>query len=334
MGSQGHRSPVHHRQEGLKISLPALKVLQLTIDMAAQDPLRFPPFKGTTLRGAFGTAFRKAVCVTRKKACSDCLLYETCVYAYVFETPTWNQEGLLQKTPFAPHPFVLVPPMDGKSEYEPGDILSFQLTLFGRATELVPYFLLTMEVMGQQGLGRGRGKAHLLSARQGDQIVYAGGKFLKKPMPWNLSTLNHSGSDQEIHGVHISFLTPVRLIAGRQRVQSPEFPLMVQALIRRIQWLSRLHGTSLEKEEFRLPGLESWMSTIRKTADHTRPIVVGRFSRRQNRRLQFRGFIGEVVFEGPLGPFLPLLKAGEVVHLGKATSFGFGKYQLKEVVYG
>jgi hypothetical protein len=51
------------------------------------EPLILPLFKGSTLRGGFGHAFKRVVCALRKTNCSECLLKERCVYSYIFETP-------------------------------------------------------------------------------------------------------------------------------------------------------------------------------------------------------------------------------------------------------
>lgn len=44
------------------------------------------------------------------------------------------------------------------------------------------------------------------------------------------------------------------------------------------------------------------------------------------------GFVGEIIFEGEIEPFMPLLKAGEILHVGKGTSFGLGKYRILEIL--
>jgi len=40
------------------------------------------------------------------------------------------------------------------------------------------------------------------------------------------------------------------------------------------------------------------------------------------------GFVGTATFEGDLAPFVPFLRLGEIVHLGKGISFGLGKYHV------
>ena len=54
-----------------------------------------------------------------------------------------------------------------------------------------------------------------------------------------------------------------------------------------------------------------------------------RYSARQDRRIDMDGFVGEIAYEGNMAPFLSLLKAGEVLHVGKATTFGLGRYAMR-----
>jgi hypothetical protein len=54
-----------------------------------------------------------------------------------------------------------------------------------------------------------------------------------------------------------------------------------------------------------------------------------RYSSRQQTSMKLGGLVGTVTYAGDLTPFLPLLLAGEVLHAGKATAFGLGKYHMK-----
>jgi CRISPR/Cas system endoribonuclease Cas6 (RAMP superfamily) len=55
-----------------------------------------------------------------------------------------------------------------------------------------------------------------------------------------------------------------------------------------------------------------------------------RYSSRQEQRINMGGFVGEITFEGDLRPFMPLIEAGEVLHVGKGTAFGLGRYEVEE----
>ena len=44
--------------------------------------------------------------------------------------------------------------------------------------------------------------------------------------------------------------------------------------------------------------------------------------------MKMGGFVGEITLEGDLNPFSELLRAAEVVHVGKGTTFGLGKVEI------
>lgn len=310
--------------------LPSLKYLSVELDFVVLDKLEFPPFKGTTLRGAFGTSFKHTVCVTRKQNCTECLLYENCVYSYVFETPMISDSVSLQKTPFTPHPFVITPPIDSKVSYFPGDNLTFHLTLFGKAVNLLPYFILTFEVLSSRGLTKTRGKIKLLSVRQNSKVIYTEGKFVKKPKINDV--LEFLPVEDKDGKVTLRFLTPVKLIHEGKLVHTPNFVAIKKAILRRFFWILKVHS-----EHSDLQILKDWDDSgtiLRNDSCNIKLAHVSRYSKRQKRKMTFKGFIGEAVYSGPIGKYLPLLRIGEILHIGKATSFGFGKYIIKEVIYG
>lgn len=53
-----------------------------------------------------------------------------------------------------------------------------------------------------------------------------------------------------------------------------------------------------------------------------------RYSSRQQQKMLLGGVIGELILEGELQEFLPFLKLGEYLHIGKNTVFGLGQYRL------
>lgn len=129
-----------------------------SFSIRAVTRLSLPAYKGSTLRGGFGHAFRRACCTTAHKKCRECLIRDSCVYSWVFETPVPRDATLMRKYPSAPHPFILEPPTSNDRDYEPGDRLGFGLTLVGRAVDYLPYFIYSFYQLGRMGIGRKRGK--------------------------------------------------------------------------------------------------------------------------------------------------------------------------------
>jgi len=134
--------------------LSKLELAKYRFTARVQDRLTLPKFKGSAFRGGFGHAFRRVTCSFKgRSSCEGCLLRESCLYSYVFETPMPEGAEIFTKNPYAPHPFVIEPPLEERESYEPGDQLSFNLVLIGRAIQYFPYFLVGIEELGKMGLG-------------------------------------------------------------------------------------------------------------------------------------------------------------------------------------
>ncbi|MDD3581662.1 MAG: hypothetical protein PHW74_11645, partial [Desulfobacca sp.] len=152
-------------------------IFRLTIE--ARTALHLPAFKGSTLRGAFGQVFRRAVCPIKGQQCSGCPLQDRCVYAYIFETIPPPNDPFLREKYKAPHPFIIRPPREAREDFASGEPLAFELVLIGQAIDYLPYFVYTFMEMGQTGLGKGRGKFFLPSIESigldgTGEIIYQG----------------------------------------------------------------------------------------------------------------------------------------------------------------
>jgi hypothetical protein len=145
--------------------LSHFKFGQFEFVLRTLDNIRLPAYKGSTIRGGFGHAFKKVVCVNKDKVCESCLLKGKCVYSYIFETPPPSNTSKMRKYPFAPHPFVITPPLEEKRTYREGDTLCFELTLIGKSIDFLPYFIYTFDELGRMGIGKGKGKYQLEEVR-------------------------------------------------------------------------------------------------------------------------------------------------------------------------
>jgi hypothetical protein len=119
-----------------------------------------PEYRGSTFRGIFGHALKKVVCALK---CHDCLLRSKCVYFFVFETCAEAREtGGRKRIAAPPHPYVIKPMPDIKTHFRPGDSFDFNLLLFGKANEHLPYFIYAFDQMGKPGIGRRMGENRLI----------------------------------------------------------------------------------------------------------------------------------------------------------------------------
>jgi CRISPR-associated endoribonuclease Cas6 len=304
--------------------------------LRALENINLPAYKGSTLRGGFGHAFKKVVCVNRERICGTCLLKEKCVYSYVFETPPPSGASKMKKYPYVPHPFVITPPLEEKRQYRQGETLCFELTLIGKTIDFLPYFIYTFDELGQIGIGRGRGKYKLEELRNstnrngGETIYSAADKILRQNIQSvGLDEIFESFSPPSLPGsLTINFITPTRLKFEGKLTPTLEFHVLIRNMLRRISLLSYFHcGEELDLD-YRSLIEESLSIRVKKSNLHW--FDWERYSNRQDTRMMMGGFLGSVTFEGEIEPFLPFLLLGEYIHVGKGTSFGLGKYNISE----
>lgn len=308
-----------------------LTLKEYRFTLVAREPVALPEYCGSTLRGAFGNAFRASACVFPGKACSACLLRETCAYSWVFETPMpagVDLPGVGGSN--LPHPFILCPPWDGPAEIGPGKPFSFQVVLVGKGIGYLPYFILAVEKMGSRGLGVGRGRFQLRAVwdvlPEGSRIVWRRGALARDatdaPLMWNPDEGRHRAPDELV----AQFVTPVRLTAQGGLDTDLDFQAFLRSLLRRIKLLAAFHCANGARWDYR-PVLEE-AADVRTVERDCRPRGWLRWSQRQGRKLLLDGVTGYLRLSGVPDTLLPFLEIGQVIHVGKATAFGFGRYQL------
>lgn len=311
----------------MQLNFPLAKVqLRLRLLEAA----RLPRFLGSTLRGAFGHIFRRCVCSARRPTCGGCILGDSCPYRYVFETPVPAGAPMMRLYPAAPHPFVIEPPWSHPLAMAAGEDLIFAITLIGRGCDYLPYFVLAFQELGQVGLGPARARFQveeiidLAPDRAGAVLYRQGAEHLAPPARFTPDlTPPVAGAAQ----CRLLFLSPARLkYCGTLAADIP-FHVLVRNLLRRLSALALFHCGSPLTLDFR--GLVQRAQAVTTVVSSLQWDEYERISGRQRARLALGGVVGEVIYAGPVADVLPLLRLGEWVHVGKATSFGFGRYELR-----
>lgn len=301
------------------------KTARFHFTLKAVSLITLPPYKGSTIRGGFGVTFKKVVCAIKRTECPECLLYKSCIYPYIFETPPPEDSEILKKYAKIPHPFIIEPPLETKRDYKEGEELNFKLILIGKAIDYLPYFIYTFNELGNAGIGQGRGRFELVSVKEENSgsIIYSEKDktlhkfeavvFKDRNIPAPLLTIN--------------FITPARLLFKEDLILDIEFHHIIRALLRRLSSLSYFHcGERLEVD---FKGLIEKAKEIRCKDRKLYWYDWERYSNRQKTKMSLGGFKGSITFEGDISLFAPFLRLGEIVHIGKGTAFGLGKYEIK-----
>lgn len=319
-------------------SLSNLRIARYRVELeAGADGLLLPRYKGSTLRGGFGSVFRRICCAQRQDECQGCLLQESCPFAYVFETAPPAGAQALRNLESIPRPFVFEPPLETKQEYKPGERLSFHLVLVGKGIKFLPYFILSLDELGRVGIGKGRRPYSLRG------INFVGLDGAEKPI-FSASdrTVRDPGTSftgAEIMGqtmanaandrLQINLLTMTRLKHHDRFVTALPFHVLLRGLLRRISSLMYFHQE--EELDVDFTGLIGRAERVRTLSEDTRWVDWDRYSGRHDARITLGGLVGKVTYTGDAAEFRPLLKIGEYVHVGKGAVFGMGKYRIEGV---
>jgi len=303
-----------------------MKLAKYRFDIIPRSELILPTYKGSTFRGGFGHAFKRAVCVDRDGECAKCKLQHKCVYSYVFETAIPETEA---RNTQVPHPFVIEPPLEERQRYGTDDTLSFQLILVCRAIDYIPYFIFAFEELGRIGLGRNRGIYKLEKVvSTNEAVIYDGKSHIRDDTQViDFAQLLRDISPLNYHRITLRFFTPTRIKYHGKLIKDLDFELLMRNLLRRLSWLVEVHC----EEKWDL----NWKELLKRAHERVKTVRSDlqwhdweRYSQRQAKKLKMGGFLGDITFEGDLAEFLPVIKLGEYLHVGKGTVYGMGKYEI------
>jgi len=322
----------------LKDEIKDFKVARFKLVAKPEDRLCLPEYKGSTLRGGFGQVLKRVVCITRNKECKNCLFKEKCAYSYIFETPPPKDTTRLRKYPYAPHPFVIEPPLEAQGEYKKEEELSFNLILIGKAIDYLPYFVFAFDKLGEFGIGRGKGRYWLKEVRclednsDKGHLMYTGKDKIFKDSYTVISGEDILEECKKYYGkrkITLKFLTPTRLKFEEHFTKELESHILIRNLLRRISLLSYFHCDKELKVDFK--DLIKEAKKVKRGNSDLSWYDWQRYSARQRTRMLLGGFIGKLTFSfdgvDP-GQFLPFILLGSHIHVGKGTSFGLGKYEI------
>ena len=347
--------------------LKALSLAQYEFRLTALAEGKLPPFLGSTFRGSFGYALKATACVMPHQDCARCLLVERCLYPRLFEPRANQPDSLLKQQQNAPRPFIFEPPLPGQKYSanlvnteigrgqatngnsngqkrlfaEPlrlaaGDELRFGLTLIGPAIEELPYIVYAVSLMARHGFGAQRTPFVLTEVLAVDGSttrlkVYTPemARIAPHNVRRNLSELvkDRLTQLQREETLRLLFLTPTRLRFQKSVQERLRFEQLVKSLSLRLTMLAQTHSTI--RLDYDHQALVAQARTATTQTENLWQQELNRYSNRQEKKIEQDGFMGEAVFTGKaVSELLPLVVAGEFLHVGSGTAFGLGRYHI------
>ena len=284
-----------------------LELRALHAEWEATEPVRFPPGKaGNLIRGALGLALQKTCCLPECREPESCPERFTCVYARLFEPVASGRlpSGLADP----PRPFVLrAAHLDGR-HFKPGRLFGFDLHLFDLDPAPSEALRAAMSRLAEHGLGREKGHA------------------ICRGVSLRPVTLDLAPEDNAPARIRVRFVTPTELKHAGRKVGVPEFPILLARIRDRLSTLRSLYGPGPLPIDFR--DLVRRAEAVRIVSCRLEQREVSRRSSRTGQTHLIGGFLGDVVYEGELGEFLPYLRAAWWTGVGRHTVWGNGLIEV------
>lgn len=296
-------------------------ITRITTTLQATQTVAWPHFAGSTLRGAFGRALRRAACITGQDKCTGCPLRNSCAYGVVFDPAAPAQPLHPSFRDGLPH-YLVQPPALGACQLQAGQTQSFDL-------------LLLPGTQAHHGLIE-----HTLHNAV-EKELFAPGLFKlmgtqTSQTPVLLASTATPAHTQATTGhITLRWLTPLRLQhQGKPifKAQQLDAPGLVRAMLRRqMQWQQITDQKPAAPPTLGQPDPMHQAHTCTLDTRNLQWHDIHRHSSTQNQKLPMGGLIGSATLRGPvaaLQTLLPLLLMGEQLHIGKETVMGLGRYQL------
>lgn len=308
-----------------------VSVLHLRFKAQALTPIAFSQQPGSALRGALYT-------VMADNFCSEPFVQVTpdhqaqCPVCWLLA----QEDGTNRTGRNLPRPLTVQPPK--RNTFDAQEVFSFGISLISRAQDFFPFVARAVQKMGQEGVGKGRGKFRLLGIGEYSPIQdihrdLMEGNLVKSP------TLHvTAGRIAEIaprlpkHSMVIQLLSPLRMVANEQLVRTPDPVVFVQRLIERCQTLCEHYGdevpTGRTDWKHLSEALVASASTLKIGVNDTEWVEAWSGSKRIQGYTPIGGLMGRFRWDGDLTPFIPWLMWGQSLHVGKDTVKGNGWYEI------
>lgn len=289
-----------------------------------------PRDKVSAIRGGMGEMLLRMNCV-RDRQCGTCDFDRECTVQKILYSPFDRKPDFV--TTDGGVGYVLE--CENYQEYfKAGEKLDFYLILFGKT--IVHFYQLyqAISMLGEQeGLGKYHARYHIIGIKNMEGMLISDGKTVDMDryvvhmlydyiMFRNLRYGTFTGKKDAL----LIFDSPLALKYQGELLTEFQMEAILTSIRRRVYILDCFEG--IESDNFYQTENSSIPKILRQEYHQA---SVSRYSMRKNKKMILQGIRGSVLLTEITEDVWMLLLIGELIHIGKYTSFGFGRFHLKFV---
>ncbi len=301
-----------------------------------------PHFQGTALRNLL-SGFKER---------------QPALNSFFFETKLPHRQNLYS-------PYTLLPLRAGKALYQRGDTFSFELTVLGKYIEVFDNVLQLMCLRGFSICGGDTANKHAHSGVHTSNKQALSGVHTSNSHALSGA---HTSNSHALSGVHtakecleiqaveniishterkpivafdesepyqfntqqfntkqltINFVTPV-CIKNNHRADDFTFDKLINTAAHRANAVVELFGNSKPDGFYDAQALSTLAKQVEIAQNHLKPFFVRHFTK----SAVYKSFVGNIVYSGNFEPFAELLQLAELIHIGRGTTSGLGKFLM------
>lgn len=289
---------------------------------------QLPEDKVSAIRGGMGEMLLRMNCI-RDRRCESCDFEPECIvqktmYSKFEKTPEFVTTG-------GSIGYVLECE-DSREHFRKGETLDFYLILFGKTIVYLNQFVQAFREMGfQNGIGKSHARFQISDIKNTE-----GQSVLEKNILDMRKCIVHVLYDYILfrnmwpgimgRGRRMVFESPLTLKYRQEFLQEFQLDAIVNAAVRRIYMLDCFEGIEsdiYEKYNYGDIIVPEFLQ------QEYRSVHVWRYSTRKNEKMILKGIKGQALLPELSEDIWQILVVGELIHIGKNTSFGFGRYVIE-----
>lgn len=289
-----------------------------------------PRDKVSAIRGGMGEMLLRMNCV-RDRQCGTCDFGRECTVQRILYSPFDRKPDFVTTDGGVGY---VLECENYQEHFKTGEKLDFYLILFGKTIVYFYQLYQAISMLGEQeGLGKYHARYHITGIRNTEGMPVSDGKTVDMDryvvhmlydyiMFRNLRRGPYAGKKDAL----LIFDTPLALKYQGEFIKEFQVEAILTSIRRRIYILDCFEG--IENDIFYQTENSSVPKILRQECHQA---SVSRYSMRKNKKMILRGIRGSVLLTEITEDVWMLLLIGELIHIGKFTSFGFGRFHLKFV---